>query len=180
MDFKIIFGNRKPKNLTDLIIRADLPKIEKFPVPTPTCKRIRTCRYCPILNKSGRVTSTSMGRKYKIPSKVTCNTSNVIYMLECTICHKQYVGQTRNKILTRVGQHFGYIRNEDKEQPISRHMLTHNWKGTRDYPITFSILQLMRESTPGTKRAIRERNKWENIWMARLSTYVPKGLNVQD
>ena len=36
------------------------------------------------------------------------------------------------------------------------------------------VLQLIREDTPSV------RDRWENIWMARLFTYVPEGLNVQD
>jgi peptide-methionine (R)-S-oxide reductase len=180
MDFNIIFGNRKPKSLTDLIIRAKLPSQEKTQFEVPTCKRIRTCRYCPILNKSGKVYSTSTGRMYRIPTKISCNTVDVIYMLECQICHKQYVGQTRNKLLTRIGQHMGYIKNQDKSQPISRHMISHGWKGNDKYPIKISVLHLLREIPPTSKKAILNRDKQENLWMARLFTYVPKGLNVQD
>jgi hypothetical protein len=59
-------------------------------------------------------------------------------------------------------------------------MISHGWKFEDSYPITISVLQLMRLQPVSSKRAIAERNKWEDMWMSRLYTYVPQGLNVQD
>ncbi len=43
----------------------------------------RSCRYCPLLNKSGRVKSTSTGRSYTSLKNITCKSSNLIYLITC-------------------------------------------------------------------------------------------------
>ena len=97
-------------------------------------------------------------------------------MIECTICGIQYVGQTKNKILQRINQHYISIKNK-VDTPVSRHINSCSFKGF--YPIRIYILTLIREdadSIEGTEM----RNKWENYWMARLYSYVTKGLNIKD
>ena len=45
--------------------------------------------------------------------------------------------------------------------------------------IRIYILTLIHEE-PDPDEANVERNKWENYWMARLYSSVPKGLNIKD
>ena len=106
---------------------------------------------------------------------VICNSSNLIYMIECTICKIQYVGQTKNKILVRMNQHYSSIKNR-LETPVSRHINSHSFEGF--YPIRIYILTLIRGDADSIESS-ELRNKWENYWMAGLS-YVPKGLNIKD
>ena len=40
-------------------------------------------------------------------------------MIQCQICKIQYVGQTKNKILQRINQHYSSIRNK-LETPVAR------------------------------------------------------------
>ena len=84
----------------------------------------------------------------------------------------QYVGQTRNKILTRLNQHYSTIRTA-QETPVSRHFRSHQCK--EPYPVRIYILSLIKADN-----AQELRNKWERIWMARLNTYVTYGMNIQD
>ena len=46
-------------------------------------------------------------------------------------------------------------------------------------PIRINILTLIHEETDSDEASI-ERNKWENYWMVRLDSCVPKGLNIKD
>ena len=85
-------------------------------------------------------------------------------MIQCQICKIQYVGQTKNKILTRINQYYSSIRNQ-LETPVARHMKSHTYRGYP--PIRISILTLIHEE-PNSDKASVERNKWENYWMARL------------
>ena len=141
----------------------------------PKCNR-KNCRHCSRINKSGTVKSNSTGREYHSLVNVTCNSSNLIYMIECTICGIQYVGQTKNKILSRINQHYSSIKNL-VDTPVSRHINSHSFEGF--YPVRIYILTLIREDTDSIE-GTENRNKWENYWMARLFTYVPKGLNIKD
>lgn len=170
LDAKIIFGTRKPKSVCDLLICSDFKLNARQVLYIPRCNRILTCCHCPRFNKSGKITSHSTGRKYKIARKIFCNTTNVIYCLECSICQKQYVGQTKNKILIRINQHYNDIKHE-AETPVARHWNLHT-KSPPDFIL--HILQILHMDK------LDNRLRWENIWMSRLYTQIPNGLNIRD
>ena len=56
-------------------------------------------------------------------------------------------------------------------------MNSHTCRGNP--PIRIYILTLIHEERDLDEASV-ERNKWENYWMARLYSYVPKGLNIKD
>ena len=169
-------GYRRPKNLQDMLVSSNLPEINWFGTKKkhsiPRCNR-SACRHCPRIDRTGQVTSTSTGRKYRTQTRISCTSSNVIYLVQCNLCMKQYVGQTRNKILIRLNQHYSSIRNK-LETPVSRHFQGHNC--IEPYPVRIFILSLIKDAD----NAQELRNKWEKIWMARLNSYVPYGMNILD
>ncbi len=99
--------------------------------------------------------------------KFTCNVPG---------CGIQYVGQTQNRIMDRFTKHLSTIRLQS-DTTMARHMASHNI--VDDPPITISILQLIK-ADPKAAYAKEIRNKWENIWMSRLNSFIPHGLNIQD
>ena len=107
---KIVMGFTKPKNIGDYIVRSDVQGKLGIKRTQPKCNLFLRCKHCPKINKSG-ITSSSTGRHYKIPRRITCNSSNIIYCLECGTCGAQYVGQTKNKFLTRLNQHYNDIKH---------------------------------------------------------------------
>ena len=135
----IVYGHRKPKNIGDTVVRSKLlsendPRKRK----SPKCHKFVRCRHCPlIMNKhdKGQIKSTSTSRKYRIPIKVTCNSKNIIYCIQCAECGIQYVGQTKNKFLARINQHRSDIKLK-KDTPISRHFNQHK-------KYTLYVLQLI-------------------------------------
>ncbi len=183
LDCKIVYGFSRPKNLRDHLCSAKLTptksvgSVQGKVVNDNDCNRPNTCNHCPKLNKSGRITSLSNGRTYKIPSHVTCQSNNLIYALTCNICHIQYVGQTKNRIMDRFNSHKTDIRNHN-DTTVARHMTFHN-ASPNDPPITISILHYIGAKSSSSKAA-EMRDRWERIWMARLWTYIPEGLNIQD
>ena len=54
---------------------------------------------------------------------VDCNTSNVIYCIECIKpgCRQQYIGQTSDLLKTRFNQHRGYVRNSVVSKATGHH-----------------------------------------------------------
>ena len=86
-----------------------------------------------------------------------CNSCNLIYMIECTICKIQYVGQTKNKILQRINQHYSSIKHRI-DTPVLRHINSHSFEGL--YLIRINILTLIRED-PDSIEGTEMRNKWE-------------------
>ena len=96
-------------------------------------------------------------------------------MLECKLCGKQYVGQIKNKLLTRVNQHYSTVRM-NADTPISRHFNFHHIK--EDIPINIYVLQYIRAKDPDDQLDLR--NKWEMYWIVRLHTVAPHRLNIMD
>ena len=54
-----------------------------------------TCRYCPLFNNSGTITSHSTERAYKTRRKVSCRCTNLVYCITHIQCSKQYEGQAK-------------------------------------------------------------------------------------
>ncbi len=177
IDCNLTFGYSRPPNICDIVTRAKLPplRVEPQSKTLKKCNR-RNCRHCPNIDLSGKVTNRQNNRIYKCISKANCQTDNLIYLLTCKVCGDQYVGQTLNRIMDRVNNHRTDIRHR-KETPIARHMRTHSI--VPEYPFRINILQLINAS-PRSQKALDQRDKWESIWMARLNSYVPNGLNIKD
>ena len=102
-DAKLIFGQRRNKNLSDQLVRASTKTAthSQTHITTHPCNRDKNCRYCPTLNKTGEIVSTTTGRNFQSMKSVNCQSSNLIYAITCNYCHIQYVGQTKNRLLTR-------------------------------------------------------------------------------
>jgi len=181
---RIIFGNRRAKNLRDTLVHAKLPPtkpprtIPLAKTPAKTCKARVECRYCTRLIKTGTITSYSTGKSYTSRIHVTCNSNNLIYCISCKTCQKQYVGQTLNTIKERFKCHFTSITAPDLDNPIGRHFHhTNNHKGLQDVQIYVLEFIHAPDRTPAGQRL---RDEKERTWIHRLSTIAPFGLNLSD
>ena len=50
-----------------------------------------------------------------------CKTANVVYVIECTKCKKQYVGETENALHIRMNGHRSDIEHRRLEKPVANH-----------------------------------------------------------
>ena len=57
------------------------------------CER-KNCNVCHILHQGYTFESSNTGTQYKINFSFNCNSTNVVYLLTCKICEKQFVGST--------------------------------------------------------------------------------------
>ena len=130
-DQDLVFHYRKPKGLQDIFVPTNSFGNSNKKKQTPKCNGKKS-RHCPHIDKTGEVTSSSTGRKYRSMLNVTCNSSNLIYLIECTICKIQYVGQIKNKILGRMNKHYSSIKNR-LETLVTKHFTAHTIEGF--YPI---------------------------------------------
>ena len=62
-----------------------------------------TCNY--ITDGLTSYTFYSRGETRPIHHHIDCNSKNVIYMVQCNRCHKQYIGETKRRLKDRFNEH---------------------------------------------------------------------------
>ena len=100
-------------------------------------------------------------------------------LITCRSCGIQYVGQTKNKLLTRFqSHHFDIMHNNDTT--VARHFNKCPPQNPGKFNgLEISILSFLRP--PPSSRVSQElRDKEEKRWIHRLSSVVPRGLNLLD
>ena len=108
------FFEHSPKNLCPLLrdhlvkgaLKSNTPKTT--PYPQQFCKK-QDCQTCKLIKRRDKLPQNN--REYKLAKDVNCQTNNVVYLLECTRCKKQYVGETKRNFLTRFKEHLADIRH---------------------------------------------------------------------
>lgn len=79
----------------------------------------------------------------------------------------QYVGETGNTLLTRFTQHrYNITQKKNTHTHLVRHFLLHGW-------VSVSVTAIQVNSRWTTQ----QRRRAERMWMAKLDTVYPKGLN---
>ena len=175
---RIVFGLRRNKNLRDLLVKSTLPQEQNITVPlsqTQNTCAYKKCRYCPQIDITGSIMSSTRNRKFYTMVNVTCKSHNLIYCITCKTCKIQYVGQTKRRLMDRFQNHYYNIKKGVEQ--IGRHFNSHGHHGTED--IQIHILSFIRQ--PAESEASQTaRNKIELAWIHRLNTIAPLGLNILD
>ena len=140
------------------------------------CTRPNSCQYCTRISQSGRITNLNNNTTYNTITRGTCQSNNLIYCLECKSCHIKYVGQTRNRIIDRFQGHIYDIKHNNNTT-VARHFLSHNDQSNPS--LIIHILEYIRlpKDVPRSK-SIRDNR--ELVWIHRLNTLIPNGLNILD
>ena len=97
----------------------------------------------------------------------SCNTNGVVYMLTCSYCNKQYVGETGRKLKERIKEHITNRNNNEKT--IGTH---YNLPGHQK---AYFKVQILERVIPNTKfyRLVRK-----SFRMKKLDIMTPLGLKV--
>jgi hypothetical protein len=67
------------------------------------------------------VAATANTFKTDIQSPVDCQTSNLVYCINCDRCCEQYIGETTKTLAQRFSQHRGYVRNKGLTKATGAH-----------------------------------------------------------
>ena len=182
---RLIVALRKPPNLRNLLVRARTDyhpnTLNKHVTATSghtynICEKAH-CRYCIGINTSGQISSTVTTRTYAAKHNVSCQSSNLIYCITCRRCKKQYVGQTKCRLIDRFQDHFYKISKPLLNTDIGYHFNTQGHRGLEDVEI--HVVDFI-HCTPESTKAQQLRNLIEKNWIYRLRTMVPLGLNLID
>ena len=132
------------------------------------------CRFCKLLNKSGKITSHVTGEEHTTMYNISCRSSNLIYCISCKTCGKQYVGQTLRRLKDRLSEHLRDMDKADLTKPLGLHFTEHV-----DHPLEVHILEFIKKA-PKSPQALIIRNRVEKRWIHLLRTPIPQGLNLED
>ena len=97
----------------------------------------------------------------------------MLYLLTCRICKKQYTGSTITRFRERFNQYksnlklYGEGRRDFKQKKLLEHFCNHDNHGTHND----MIFQIIDFCDPN------DQEKRENVWMHKLRTLYPDGLN---
>ena len=148
----------------------------------------RSCGTCPFLEEKNVFHSNSTGLRYK-PSTaeqdfLTCKSENIIYMIYCKICNIQYIGETKQRLQRRFSNHKTNINGKKSGQVVHKHFEEsgHGISNLRVIPI--EIINKNNVNLRGLneiqkdKAITKYRLEREKIWISKLQTAYPFGLNI--
>ena len=162
---------RRPKNLRDMLVRAELSEAAPPTQPGNIPCNNRRCKTRNILIQSDSFTSPCTGSTHKIRFEFKCTTRNLVYLIQCRRCGLQYVGETGNPLHTRMNSHRSDIRTTKIEKPVAAHFTQPDH--------SLEDLQVM-----GIEKIYCEdatlRKLHESYWISTLGTMAPTGMNIDD
>ena len=167
---RFITAYKNDKNLKQLLTRSKMQNItHKEGAGFVSCGQAHcfTCRFH--ANDSTHFYNIQNNTQIKIENTIYCKSSNIIYLISCTKCNVQYIGETARTLRERMNDHRSAI-NKRKNTPIGLHFNTpgHSYLNMRVVPIEL----INNKTNPTNARKIREK-----YWQYRLKTLHPIGLN---
>lgn len=158
--YQVISAYRRNSNLKDHLVRASLAPLQPLQKTT-----VLAGTFIKLDFVQNRLNKTI----FKIPQTFTPRTVNCVYMIFCSRCDTQYIGETGNSISTRMMQHRYNIKNKKETHTLLvKHFISHGYHSLR-----VAGLQSNSSWTEG------ERKKMERIWIRLLDTREPGGLNMK-
>ena len=147
----------------------------------------RGCLFCHNFKPSNFFTSTVTHRTYPIlnheyPMPMDCKSKNLIYLITCSTCHLQYVGETSQQLNIRFQQHRSGMAGNQGSHACCRRICDHWTKGKcKDSHFNVQIIEKLKgNGRNGSKIDLGiavERRKRETFWIRKLRTAYPYGLN---
>jgi hypothetical protein len=161
---------KQPPNLKSKLCQARLPKqrLHQKRQITGTRSCNKPCGICPYILQSKEFISTLTKEKFYMTGTYTCSTRGLIYLTTCSKCRQQYVGQTGRRLIDRVKEHLNCICLQNEVTGIHYNSTGHNSSNFQ--------VQVIEKVSPNTPNYRLER---EDMWIKRLSTKTPHGLNKQ-
>ncbi len=172
---KPLISYRRNKNLADHLVRAKCSKPQQNdrPKQNPNIRPCNTpwyCKFCPKRDSQTHFKSSITKRSYKNPP-YTCNTRNVVYLITCSLCKKQYVGETYRSFKDRMIEHERYVKRKYYTEATGVH---YNLAGHRLGHMNYEVIYcLWKKPEPNDPIRVQHEIKWMN----QLKTFKPEGLN---
>ena len=160
---------KRQQNIQDLTIRAKVaPKATRKQRRLNGMKKCqKECLACPYIKEGKNIKYGNF--TWNIRSPVNCETSNIVYMVECKKdqCGQRYIGESKRTLKERFQEHKGYINKIFPTQATGVHF---NLPGHNLSDATFTILEKVK------KEDELYRKERESFHIRKFNTYY-KGIN---
>ena len=136
------------------------------------------CLVCPCIDHTGFIKSNANGKTFPCLSNVSCRMQNLVYLIECRECGKQYVGQTSRPLRERILEHVRDIFHQ-RHTSLAIHI---NGNSIRDdiyasfHVYVLEIVQQFPENDYDLALGLSGR---EFLWISKLDVLWPNGLNIR-
>ena len=159
---------RRAKTIRNEVVRTDLTppplmEIEKGTVPCDSCKST-----CHLICKDTTIRNEKNGKSVNVKAIGNCNTMDIVYAANCKICNLLYVGETKEPLRKRFSKHRYDANKRPDNCELPSHINSMNHSFESDIEVT--ILEQGFKSDAHRKHV-------ENIYICKLGTLAPEGLN---
>lgn len=165
-----ILAERKCHSLRTLLMPSPLPIPNDDDAGCFRCMADRCVLCRDHVVQARTFASHTTGETFTIRHKLSCNSSNIVYLLYCDACHQsQYVGETKLTLKERFYQHRSNIHLNKGFCTFVNHHFNQEQHSLQD----MRCIAVERVHVR-TKAA---RHKREQFWIRKLRTVYPCGLN---
>ena len=140
-------------------------QLEFWPTGTFMCNASH-CNVCPFVKETSTFKCPHSHLRFPITSRLSCSSTNTIYVIECQACSKMYVGETSRPLRERISEHLRDIRTGSECQ-VHKH-----FRDSCAYA-SFSFFAIASHPKTEVRRAK------EAKWIGDLQTHFPSGLNTK-
>mgnify|MGYP003542132881 FL=1 len=123
------------------------------------------CKCCKEIENKNSFKSSTTKKAYELQTPMNCDSENVIYLITCTRCYKQYVGQTERRLKDRLNAHRSNIKRAVNTAVGIHFNNTHHTIGN------LRIIPIENVNDQNTRLGR------EQFWIKELKTKYPLGLN---
>eukprot|EP00745_Piridium_sociabile_P023737 TRINITY_DN3707_c0_g1_i1.p1 TRINITY_DN3707_c0_g1~~TRINITY_DN3707_c0_g1_i1.p1 ORF type:complete len:909 (-),score=150.62 TRINITY_DN3707_c0_g1_i1:630-3356(-) len=159
----------KDTTLKDHLVHSAFNRSNSNLQPGNRCCQKSGCKTCPFLNTNTIILRGPSGRSFTIRSTFTCQSTNLVYVISCNLCHKLYCGETYRSLDDRFKEHLQSV-NLQKDNPVGNHF---NSPGHNIHHIRVCAVH---QNYTGSLH----RKFLESSLISRLGTMAPLGINIRE
>lgn len=139
------------------------------------CQKPR-CKCCAMVEEKNCFSSSANSKSFSIRGEgpLSCISDNLIYLVTCSRCKIQYVGQTKNLLRERMSGHRSKLSERDPKLYLYKHFHAKNGHVMTDFKVT--VIEKIPKD-PDTTKNEQLLLAREKFWIYKLQTLYPFGLN---
>ena len=134
------------------------------------------CSWCVLINKTSTFTGTwRVDKVFDIFHTVNCQSTFVIYIIQCRIYRLQYVGKSKTAFNLRLNNHRNHNKRGVNSCELSEHFPHNSRSHDFSKDVTITITEQIKPSNMTIERKKEVPRAREIFWQSRLNTLQPNG-----